>query len=169
EIEILTLDTTLEGAPVVPVSTLTGAGLDALRAEIAAQLGRPAGPPPPGYFRLPVDRAFVIRGHGVVVTGTAIAGSVREGDTLRVLPGGQAALPPRSAGWAQLVLAEPVLAMRGDRFILRDETARRTLGGGVVVNPFADRHRRAEAGLEDRLEVLRGGETPAAARAFLEL
>src|SRR5207249_3306756 len=91
EIEILTLDTTLEGAPVVPVSTLTGAGLDALRAEIAAQLARPAGPPPPGYFRLPVDRAFVIRGHGVVVTGTAIAGSVCEGDTLRVLPGGETA------------------------------------------------------------------------------
>src|SRR6266516_4587938 len=91
EIEILTLDTTLEGAPVVPVSTLTGAGLDALRAEIAAQLARPAGPPPPGYFRLPVDRAFVIRGHGVVVTGTAIASSVCEGDTLRVLPGGETA------------------------------------------------------------------------------
>src|ERR1700756_1751905 len=65
EIEILTLDTTLEGAPIIPVSTLSGAGLDALRAEIAAQLGRPPGPPPPGYFRLPVDRAFVIRGHGV--------------------------------------------------------------------------------------------------------
>src|SRR2546426_3075958 len=86
-----------------------------------------------------------------------------------VLLGGHDELPPRSAGWAQLVLAEPVLAMRGDRFILRDETARRTLGGGVVVNPFADRHRRAEAGLEERLEVLRGGEPPAAARAFLEL
>src|SRR5438128_12508807 len=91
EIEILTLDTTLEGAPIVPVSTLTGAGLDALRAQIAAELGRPAGPPPPGHFRLPVDRAFVIRGHGVVVTGTAIAGAVREGDTLRVLPGGETA------------------------------------------------------------------------------
>src|SRR3989449_4074929 len=59
--------------------------------------------------------------------------------------------------------------MRGDRFILREETARRTLGGGVVVNPFAAGPRRAEAGLEERLEVLRGGETPAAARAFLEL
>src|SRR5207249_171751 len=79
-----------------------------------------------------------------------------------VLLGGHDELPPRSAGWAQLVLVEPVLAMRGDRFILREETARRTLGGGVVVNPFADRHRRAEAGLEERLEVLRGGEPPAA-------
>src|ERR671931_1400162 len=37
EIEILTLDTALEGVPIVPVSTLTGAGLDALRAAIAAQ------------------------------------------------------------------------------------------------------------------------------------
>src|SRR5712671_1265420 len=86
EIDILTLDTTLEGAPVVPVSTLTGAGLDVLRAEIAAQLGAPSGAPPPGYFRLPVDRAFVMRGHGVVVTGTAVAGAVREGDMLRILP-----------------------------------------------------------------------------------
>src|SRR5207249_2823689 len=84
-----------------------------------------------------------------------------------VLLGGHDELPPRSAGWAQLVLVEPVLAMRGDRFILREETARRTLGGGAVVNPFADRHRRAEAGLEERLEVLRGGEPPAAARRLV--
>ena len=48
EIEILALDTTLEGAPVVAVSTVTGAGLDALRAEIAAQLARAATAPPDG-------------------------------------------------------------------------------------------------------------------------
>jgi selenocysteine-specific elongation factor len=261
EIEILTLDTVLEGAPVVPVSTVTGAGLDRLRAEISAQLAAPGGPPPPGYFRMPVDRAFVMHGHGVVATGTAVAGTVHEGDTVRVLPGGETArvrglevhgvpvaraehgqrvainlagverselgrghlvcdtrlgrltqrldarveirpgarrrvvshgrvrfhlgtaevmgklvlldgrteLPPRSTAWGQLVLAEPVLAMRGDRFILRDETARRTLGGGEVANPFADRHRRSEAGLAERLERLRGRDAPAAARAFLEL
>src|SRR5499433_1501442 len=71
EIEILTLDTTLENAPVVPVSTVTGAGLDVLRAEIATQLATPRDTARDGWFRLPVDRAFVIRGHGVVVTGTA--------------------------------------------------------------------------------------------------
>src|SRR5437016_4138238 len=43
---------------------------------------------PPGYFRLPVDRAFIMHGHGTVVTGTAIAGSVRPGDVVRILPGG---------------------------------------------------------------------------------
>jgi len=83
--------------------------------------------------------------------------------------GGGTELAPRSAGWAQLVLAEPVLALRGDRFILRDETARRTLGGGEVVNPFATRHRRAEADPGERLAVLRGGAAADAARAFLEL
>ena len=40
---------------------------------------------------MPVDRAFVIRGHGVVVTGTAIAGTVSEGEVIRVLPGGEQA------------------------------------------------------------------------------
>src|SRR5438552_429137 len=71
------------------VRALTGAGLDALRAEIEHLLAAPAPPPPPGYFRLPVDRAFVMHGHGVVVTGTAIAGGVREGDTVHLLPGGE--------------------------------------------------------------------------------
>src|SRR5262245_6071613 len=89
EIEILTLDTTLEGRPILPVSTVTGAGIEDLRAAIEAELAAPAGPPPPGYFRLPVDRAFVIRGHGVVVTGTAIAGTIAEGDSVRLLPGGE--------------------------------------------------------------------------------
>src|SRR6184192_332554 len=59
--------------------------------------------------------------------------------------------------------------MRGDRFILRDETARRTLGGGEVVNPFAARHRRSEEHLIDRLQAMRRTDQPGAARAFLDL
>src|SRR5436190_1533995 len=80
EIEILAAGTTLEAAPVLAVSTVTGEGIPALRSEIARQLA--AAPPRPatGPFRLPVDRAFVMHGHGVVVTGTAIAGTVAEGD-----------------------------------------------------------------------------------------
>src|SRR5262249_4666965 len=85
EIEILSLDTTLEGAPIVAVSTIDGRGLDTLRSEIAAQLARPPEPRRAGYFRLPVDRAFVVRGHGVVVTGTAVAGEIGDGDGVRVL------------------------------------------------------------------------------------
>ena len=86
-----------------------------------------------------------------------------------IVLGPEAALEPRTTGWAQIVLPEPVLAMRGDRFILRDETARWTIGGGEVVNPFASRHRRSEAGLVERLEALRGGDPTAAACAFLDL
>src|SRR5262249_51238582 len=62
EIEILTLDSTLEGAPIVAVSSVTGMGLDALRAEITTLLSTRSPTPRAGAFRLPVDRAFVIRG-----------------------------------------------------------------------------------------------------------
>ena len=89
EIEILTLDTTLEGAPIVAVSAVTGDGIAELRSAIAARLAGYERPPLPGYFRLPVDRAFVMKGHGVVVTGTATAGSVQSGATVRLLPGGE--------------------------------------------------------------------------------
>jgi selenocysteine-specific elongation factor len=89
EIEILAAGTTLEGAPIVPVSSMTGAGLPELRAEIERQLTMPRAAPAHGPFRLPVDRAFVMHGHGTVVTGTAIAGTVHEGEFVRVLPGGE--------------------------------------------------------------------------------
>src|SRR5207237_1356702 len=67
---------------------------------------------PPGTVLMPVDRALVMRGHGVVVSGTAIAGTVSEGDTVRVLPGAERArvrsleshgVPVRSAGHGQRV------------------------------------------------------------------
>src|SRR5262249_7042713 len=77
-------------------------------------------------------------------------------------------LRPRETGWVQLVLRAPIVAMRGDRFILRDETARWTLGGGIVVNPFAERHRPADAGLVPTLARLHGGTDAEAAATFLE-
>src|SRR5262250_1616760 len=88
EIEILLAGTGLEGAPVVEVSTATGEGLAALRETLIAAVRQHTRPTVAGCFRLPIDRAFVMRGHGVVVTGTATAGAVRAGATLRVLPGG---------------------------------------------------------------------------------
>lgn len=261
EIEILTLDTTLEGSPIVPVSSVTGLGLDQLRTEIAAQLQAYERPPLPGYFRLPVDRAFVIKGHGVVITGTAVAGTISEGEIVRVLPGGEESrvrsvqvhgqsvpqakwgqrvalnlvgleksaltrghvichpkltmttdrfdafveirpgagrdienhervrvhlgtaeiigkviildgreiLPPRSSGYCQIVLEEPVVALRGDRFILRNQTAQGTLGGGEVILPFAQRHRRSEEGVVERLALLRAADLLSACRTYLEV
>ncbi len=262
EIEILSLDTTLEGAPVVAVSSLTGQGIEELRDTITERLAGYERPSQPGYFRLPVDRAFVMKGHGVVVTGTATAGSVQSGATVRLLPGGeqtrvrsmqvhgeavaeagwgqrvalnlagleksaiarghvvchpritrtterfdawveirpgakrevvnhervrvhvgtaealgkiillngQDSLAPRSTAFAQIVLEEAVLALRGDRFILRNQTAQATLGGGEVVNPFATRHRRLRVRpdeLQDRLALLRTPKLLQACRAYI--
>jgi selenocysteine-specific elongation factor len=52
-------------------------------------------------------------------------------------------LPPGGAGLVQLVLDRPIGALRGDRFILRDQSARRTIAGGTVVDPFSPARGRA--------------------------
>jgi selenocysteine-specific elongation factor len=77
-------------------------------------------------------------------------------------------LAPGGGTWVQIVLADPVVTLRGDRFILRDETARRTIAGGVVVHPAADRHR-AGARVASDLEALRAGDDATAAAAFARL
>jgi selenocysteine-specific elongation factor len=69
--------------------------------------------------------------------------------------------------FCQVVLSEPVLALRGDRFIIRDETARRTLGGGVVVDPWPRTHRRRESGLRDRLKTLQRGDPADVVELFI--
>jgi selenocysteine-specific elongation factor len=234
EIELLADGTTLAGAPVIEVSSITGLGLDQLRDEIVRQLYGFQARRATGIFRLPLDRAFVIKGHGIVVTGTAMGAEVRVGDKLRVLPSnaevrvrsiqvhsdsvesaalcqrvalnltgaeklelargdvladerlesattrfdawleirpaakralknntrvrlfiGTAetiaraivldeadALAPKAAGFAQLVAEGAVVALAGDRFVIRDETNSRTLGGGIVLNPLGRRIRK---------------------------
>jgi selenocysteine-specific elongation factor len=246
EIKILTFGTSLENSPVLPFSAVTGQGLEELREEIVRKLALVARPPPKGYFRLPVDRAFLLQGHGVIVTGTALSGEIKAGDHVRALPGGQTfrvrslqvhnrsvdaagwgqrvaanltglekssverghvvahekltlttdrfdarlevrpaatkgiknhqrvrihlgtaerlaklivlgakeKLEPKEAAFCQIALGEPLLALRGDHFIVRDETARRTLGGGIVIHPWPRKHKRNEPDLEKRLESL---------------
>jgi selenocysteine-specific elongation factor len=234
EIELLADGTTLEGSPVVAVSSLSGIGLDSLRGEIARQLDGFEARRVTGLFRLPLDRAFVIKGHGTVVTGTAMGAEVRLGQKLRVLPGGAEVrvrsiqvhgetvehaglcqrvalnltgaermelkrgdvladdrleltttrldavleirpaakralknnqrvrfylgtadtigrvivleepgeIPPKRRALVQIVLNDPMVALAGDRFVIRDETNIRTLGGGVVLNPLGRRVRK---------------------------
>jgi selenocysteine-specific elongation factor len=258
EIQILAAGTSLEGSPVVAFSFVTGQGLDELRAQIAQALGSRQKPSPLGYFRLPVDRVFVLQGHGLVVTGTAQSGEVRMGDRVRCLPGDQLfrvrslqvhnqAVPtatwgqrvalnlsgpetpsiergdvicheqltlqssrfdatldvrpaagagiknhqrvrihlgtaerlarlillgkeiarPKDLAFCQLLLSEPLLALRGDRFIVRDETAQRTLGGGVVLHPWPRTHRRREAGLQEKWKTLQSDDLAAVVELFL--
>lgn len=77
------------GAPLLPVSSVSGAGLDALRAALLAEARAVAARAADGHFRLAIDRAFSVAGAGVVVTGTALAGRVAVGDELLLSPSGR--------------------------------------------------------------------------------
>jgi len=89
EMEELVAGSFLEGAPIVAVSSSTGAGLDALRTEMA----RVAASAPPrnaaGHFRLPIDRVFSVQGFGTVVTGTLISGAVEKDREVEAYPSGR--------------------------------------------------------------------------------
>ncbi|POX51092.1 SelB C-terminal domain-containing protein [Streptomyces sp. Ru72] len=74
--------TSLGTVPSVAVSAVTGAGLDELRAELARLARSLPVPPADADVRLWLDRAFTVRGHGTVVTGTLGAGTLRAGDRL---------------------------------------------------------------------------------------
>ncbi|MDE3180609.1 MAG: selenocysteine-specific translation elongation factor [Acidobacteriota bacterium] len=79
----------LEGAPIIPVSSRTGEGIAALKAEMARLGENIAAKSSALPFRLPVDRAFVIKGFGSVVTGTLIAGRIAKEDEVEVFPLGR--------------------------------------------------------------------------------
>jgi selenocysteine-specific elongation factor len=259
EIKILTLGTLLEDAPIIAVSSVTGQGLPELKELISRKLKSGDKPAPSGYFRLPVDRAFVMQGHGVIVTGTALSGEVKAGDHVRCLPGGELfrvrslqvhgrsvdtagwgqrvalnlsgperasierghvichekltltsdrfdaflevrpaaakgvknhqrirvhlgtaerlakiillgtddKVAPKESTYCQIALAAPLLALRNDHFIVRDETARKTLAGGIVIHPWARKHRRREPELKNRLEALHSGDMTRLTEGFL--
>ena len=251
--------TSLAGSPVFPVCSVTGDGLDALRAHLAAQAAATRQRDGRGRFRLAVDRAFVLKGTGVVVTGTAHSGTVAVDDRLVVSPRGLEvrvrgihaqnaaaergaagqrcalnltgpkldkelvnrgdwlvapelhsptsrldvelrvarhagrplqhwtpvhvhlgaaripgrvavlegdALAPGATGLAQLVLDSPTIALRGDRVILRDQSARQTLGGGRVLDDSPPTRGRRSA---QRIAVLRALGRDDALDALVEL
>jgi selenocysteine-specific elongation factor len=245
EVEEFVAGSFLEGAPVVAVSSTTGQGIDELTRTLG-DLAREV--PERGLdrpFRLPVDRAFTIRGFGTVATGTLIAGEVGVGDALEVLPGGRRvkvrglqvhgrpaeraaagqrtavnlqgveldevtrgqvlapvgrfratsmldvrldllagaprplehrarvrfhhgtseviarvvllgreALAPGETAVAQVRLETPILALPGDRFIVRSYSPPTTIGGGVVLNALAPKHRQSDARALEWLERL---------------
>lgn len=82
--------TALKGAPVVPVSAVTGEGLPELVRALDAAVRELRERPAAGPVRLPIDRVFTVAGFGTVVTGTLISGLIKEGDVLELLPQGTA-------------------------------------------------------------------------------
>src|SRR5215213_1300411 len=234
----------LEHAPLVSVSSRTGAGLAQLKSQLV-ELGKRVPARSKDFTtRLPIDRAFSMKGFGAVVTGTLISGQIKEADELELLPlkvnvrvrglqvhnksvheahAGQrtavnlagidtaqiergmvlapagrlrptqivdawldvlprasravrsrsrvrfhigatevlgrvrvlesSQIEPGSGGLAQLRLEAPVVAVHGDRFILRSYSPAETIAGGVIVDPFATKHRARE--MNNALQLLR--------------
>ncbi len=79
----------LENAPLVPVSAKTGSGLSDLKKALSDAAAIASVKDAARYFRLPIDRAFAMKGFGSVVTGTLISGSVGPGDEVELFPCGE--------------------------------------------------------------------------------
>ena len=250
----------LENAPILAVSSRTGTGLDQLKARLN-ELGKSVPARSQDFVtRLPIDRAFSMKGFGAVVTGTLVSGKIKEGDELEllpsqinvrvrglqvhnksvteaqagqrtavnlagvdttqiergmvlapagrlrptqvvnvwvdVLPGASRAVRSRSrvrfhigaaevlgrvrvldgssqitagnSGLAQLRLEAPVVAVHGDRFILRTYSPAETIAGGVILDPFAIRHRARDlARAREVLRLLRSEERTARFTGFV--
>lgn len=244
----------LENAPVLAVSSRTGKGMDELKARLN-ELGKSVPARSQDFVtRLPIDRAFSMKGFGAVVTGTLISGKIKEGDELELLPShtnvrvrglqvhnrsvtearagqrtavnlagvdtaqiergmvlapagrlrptqvvdvwidvlpnasravrsrsrirfhigaaevlgrvrvldGPSQIAAGDGGLAQLRLEAPVTAVHGDRFILRTYSPAETIAGGVILDPFAVRHRARDlARALEILELLRSEERAA--------
>ena len=78
--------TFLEGAPIVPVSSLTGEGTDAFIKTLDDICADLPGHRASGLFRLPVDRVFTMKGFGTVITGTLISGKITVGEMISIYP-----------------------------------------------------------------------------------
>ncbi len=140
-VEVLLARTSLAGAPVVAVSAVSGEGLDRLRAELLSLRERVSprahDPAAVSGARLAIDRAFSVRGRGLVVTGT-LRGTIARGDVVAIEPGGgrarvrevqvhDRAVERSTGGRTALALVglDPELAHRG----------RVVLGGSADVRP----------------------------------
>jgi selenocysteine-specific elongation factor len=147
--------TTLAGAGVIPVSAVTGRGLDQLVAALDALLAGAEPKSDVGRPRLPIDRVFTMSGFGTVVTGTLVDGRLSVGDELEVAPGG---LKVRVRGLQQhnrkVDVASPGSRVAANLAGVEKDQIER---GDVVVQPGAlPSTRRVDA----RVRVLEGAERP---------
>ena len=88
EVEDFVSGSFLEDAPIIAVSSRTGSGIEGLKEVLTDLAARVQPKTTSAIARLPVDRAFSIRGFGTVATGTLVAGELAVGDEIDVLPAG---------------------------------------------------------------------------------
>ena len=86
EVRDLVSGTGMQQAQIIRVSALTGDGIDQLGDHLRRMIKETRERQDPGPFRLPVDRTFVVKGFGLVSTGTVLSGSLREGEMVEMLP-----------------------------------------------------------------------------------
>lgn len=89
DIRALVRGSFLEGAAIVRTVATAGQGIDELKRALAALCQRARPSVDAGLFRMSIDRAFTVAGHGTVVTGTIVSGGVAVGDELEWLPAGK--------------------------------------------------------------------------------
>lgn len=83
--------TTLEDYPMIPVSSVTGEGIQGLVKYLEKLTEKAANSNAEELFRLSIDRVFTITGHGTIVTGTVAGGEIKKGDMIEILPKGLSA------------------------------------------------------------------------------
>lgn len=88
EVRKLVRGTVLGDAEVVRVSSVTGEGIDELRAKLEALALQVAPRQSRGPFRMPIQRVFSLPGIGTVATGIPVSGAIRPGEEVEILPGG---------------------------------------------------------------------------------
>ncbi len=86
DVKALVKDTFLENAPILPFSAITGEGLEEIRSTLDDFLRQPPARENRGFFWMPIDRSFSIRGFGTVVTGSVLSGQLTPGETVELLP-----------------------------------------------------------------------------------
>lgn len=86
DVQSLVTGSFLEGAPVVRVSSITGDGIDALKETIEDGLAGLSVEGDAGYFRMPIDRVFSMKGFGTVIAGTVLSGSLGDDTDTELLP-----------------------------------------------------------------------------------
>ncbi len=87
EVQEFTAGTFLEAADTFPVSAHSGEGIPDLLKAIDAKAAGLRSTHESDLFRLPVDRAFSMRGYGTVITGTLVSGDIKTGETVQIYPG----------------------------------------------------------------------------------
>ena len=86
DVQSLVTGSFLEDAPVVRVSSITGDGIDALKETIEDGLAGLSVDGDAGYFRMPIDRVFSMKGFGTVIAGTVLSGSLGDDTDTELLP-----------------------------------------------------------------------------------